>query len=609
MSERYKKLYHLEHRLYAAGAPVLIEAGSLLLDQPAGTMLCQLCIRNIQSRPIKAMRAAVQMLDSRGKPLGKPVEHRYQELELQREEEYGRDIAIVLPSAEASAFSARLRQVSFADGEVWTDGEADWEELPEPPTLESFCDSDAQEERFRRRFGQDCRGPLETEELWFCPCGAVNAREEARCHRCRSRRVSLLGRNPELRDEEDALSEEDSPHADGSRRVLGVWIGAAALAVLTLAAVIVLPRLKSAPKTAAADAAVTAVSAEPTDSRELLYADALALMESGNYLGAEASFLSLGDYKDSAAKAEQCREALAREETAKLQAQYDAAAALLEAGEYARAREAFLALADYEDSADQAKEAQYRKAMALYDYITTHDVRGVTASLTVEADGQSRVSIPRERALVLGSAGIEELEAAFGGDSLRLISDDGTEEGLLPIEDATAALFRSLGDYRDSAELARRLPELRDRSEEFFQLCAEGRLEEARDWLTAYDKPFDDKELWLQRLEQLIPYCGSWTLYTGDPSLLPLIENDPTPLYSIRTRVLLREDGAVLQFLLHEGDETGPELTAELDSTLFLLHTDRFHYQAAVSAGSGHLNVNKFNDTGNQGGADFAPAK
>ena len=70
MSERYKKLYHLEHRLYAPGAPVLIEAGSLLLDQPSNSMLCQLCIRNIQSRPIKAMRAVVQMLDSRGNPLG-----------------------------------------------------------------------------------------------------------------------------------------------------------------------------------------------------------------------------------------------------------------------------------------------------------------------------------------------------------------------------------------------------------------------------------------------------------------------------------------------------------------------------------------------------------
>ncbi len=610
MSERYKKIYHLRHRRYAAGAPVLIESGALLLDQPSNAMLCQLSIRNIQARPIKSIHAVVQALDAQGKPLGKMVDRRFQDLDLKQDACYGRDTAIVLPGEDACAFTVRLRQISFADGEVWTDEGLSWVELPDQPQLEDFCDSPGQAERFRKRFGPDCLGPLETEDLWFCPCGAVNAAADARCHRCRSRRALLLGRNVELRENEEELPEsEDSDEAVNSRKARWVWIGAAALAVLSLAAVIVVPRLKSAPGTAAAEHATPTAAAfeEAADPRQAVYEEALGLMEAGNYLDAEESFLSLGDYEDSADLAAQCREKLDAQTLAQQQEDYAAAAALLEAGCYTQARDAFLALGDYEDSAEMAREALYRKAMALYDFVSTHDVRGVTAELTAETDGESRIYLPRERALVLGEDGLAELEAAFGGDAVLLLSAEEGTDGLLPIEEALAAQFQSLGNYRDSAEHAMRLPEMRDRSGEFFDLCAEGRLEEARDWLMAYDKPFDDKELWLQRINQLLPYCGSWSLYSGDPTLVPMIAEDPSQIYSIQTTVVLGQDGAVLRFLLHEGDETGPELKADLDSTQFLLHTDRYSYLAEISPGSGHFSVIKLNDKGVQGGAEYAP--
>ena len=115
MSVRYKKLFSLEHRLYASHAPVLIESGALLLEQESDTLLCQLCFRSIQDRPVKAIRAVVQMLDAQGLPLGKLVEHRYQELDLQREDICGRDIAIVLPSSEAAS-SYAVSSVSVSPG-------------------------------------------------------------------------------------------------------------------------------------------------------------------------------------------------------------------------------------------------------------------------------------------------------------------------------------------------------------------------------------------------------------------------------------------------------------------------------------------------------------
>ena len=211
MSERYKKLYHLEHRLYASQAPVLIESGALLLEQRSNAMLCQLCFLNIQDRPIKSLRAQVQMLDAHGEPLGKVVDHRYLDLDLKREEECGRDSAIVLPSDRAASFTVRITQVSFADGEVWADEDAVWAELPRQLLLDQAYEDANERERFLRRFGRDSLYlPLRTEELWFCTCGAVNHNLDKRCHRCRRRRSTLLGREaaapaPELLEETSVL--------------------------------------------------------------------------------------------------------------------------------------------------------------------------------------------------------------------------------------------------------------------------------------------------------------------------------------------------------------------------------------------------------------------
>ena len=151
MAERFRKRFDLEHRLWTPDAPVILEAVSLLEDQSSGGMLCQLKIRNIQPRPIKALRVAVQLLDDAGEPLGKAVDHRFQDLELQRDEQAGADQAIVLPSREGRRAAARVTQVSFADGEIWTDDGQDWQPLSDRVLLEDRLDP-PDEDRFRARF-------------------------------------------------------------------------------------------------------------------------------------------------------------------------------------------------------------------------------------------------------------------------------------------------------------------------------------------------------------------------------------------------------------------------------------------------------------------------
>ena len=616
MSARYKKLFSLEHRLYASHAPVLIESGALLLEPESDTLLCQLCFRCIQDRPVKAIRAVVQMLDAQGMPMGKLVEHRFQDLDLKREEVCGRDIAIVLPSSEAAAFSAKVLQVSFADGEVWAE-KAPWESLPEQYSLDDHFVSSEEVFRYRRRFGEDCAFfPVETGELWFCACGAVNANTEGRCHRCRRKRSALLGKGPELPLSEDAEEEEYRAQRFLPEklppRMRGLAIGAAALVLLGILALVLIPRSGKA-ETAETQPIAAAVTEDPASAEQrAAYEKALALQRDAEadpddyarYLSAAEAFEALGAYEDSADRAAQCRDQLVLLNEAALQEEYAAAQELLSQRRYSEAREAFLALGDYKDSAELADEALYQKALGLYRYVEENSVRGITASLSADSQTESLVAIPRERLLKLGQEGLHDLEELFGKDPVLFTAAEEEDSTLVPLQEALGSLLEPLGDYKDSKELAARLPELADQSDAFFDLCEAGELEAARDWLEAWEKPFEDKELWLERVNRCLAVDGTWYFLNGDPSLVPSIGGIHDKYYTIVCQVRLSTDGAVLRILLDEQNETGPELFAELDNDCFRLEDGAFAYLVQLSPG-GSLGVNKAENGNIIGGAAF----
>lgn len=79
------------------------------------------------------------------------------------------------------------------------------------------------------------------------------------------------------------------------------------------------------------------------------YGESVALMKKGEYARAREGFLALKDYKDSAALAKECESAIAMSE----------ALSLMEKGEYQTAREAFLALSGYQDADELADRCLY----------------------------------------------------------------------------------------------------------------------------------------------------------------------------------------------------------------------------------------------------------
>ena len=86
--------------------------------------------------------------------------------------------------------------------------------------------------------------------------------------------------------------------------------------------------------------------------KEQSYQDAQALMDGRDYSAAAEAFEALGDYSDSAAKAKEARR------MQQMEADYQAAQALLDAKDYSGAAKAFESLGDYGNSAEKAQTAQ-----------------------------------------------------------------------------------------------------------------------------------------------------------------------------------------------------------------------------------------------------------
>lgn len=142
------------------------------------------------------------------------------------------------------------------------------------------------------------------------------------------------------------------------------------------------------------------------------YKKAVSLTETGDWQGAREIFVSLEDYKDSAEKLRECDYHIALEKMA--------------AGEYDVALEILLSLGEYSAAAAQADECRYLKASSLLEKGRWDD-----ASEIFEALGSYR-------------------------DSAEMISECSYRKAAALLKDRdfdqAAEIFSNLGDYRDSGD-------------------------------------------------------------------------------------------------------------------------------------------------------------
>lgn len=221
MSERYLKLFSLEENLYIPGSPVLIAAGALLKDTQTGRILGQLKLQSISDQSIKAATVALIPLDTVGNPLGEPVSYQYLDLKVTRDAYWGSQDPIRFSDPSTRAYTASVKEVIFSDNSIWTAPNSAWKALPAKTTLETQLDDFELATQYRMHFGMDCQYGYQTaEDLWYCPCGAINHQGESVCHACQKDRNELAGvdwdllrkeaaeRVAQKRAEEEALAAE-----------------------------------------------------------------------------------------------------------------------------------------------------------------------------------------------------------------------------------------------------------------------------------------------------------------------------------------------------------------------------------------------------------------
>ena len=349
MAERYSRLFSLPEDLYTAGAPLVISAGALLMDNQTGQVLAQLKMRSISSKVINAAKLLVTGTNRAGDVLCRE-EHVYEGLNAARDSFFGAKEAVLLPDANVRSFTVQLLSVSFGDGSRYIGGVEDWKPLPDQADLNQHLFDTELIRQYRLETSNMSRFvPLEAQDLWLCACGEVNRRGES-CFRCdqtleqckKYLNVELLRENKNLRLNGEAVQAA----LDEARRQSRARILRRVLLVL-------LPLLLIA--------GIVFGAHKIMGRRDAIYVEACRLYNEGEFAEAALLFEKVGHYKDSGTMAAKAKKADAEI------ASYNRAGKLLNNERWDDAYDAYKALGNYEDSAELAQEALYQKGLMLLE--------------------------------------------------------------------------------------------------------------------------------------------------------------------------------------------------------------------------------------------------
>ena len=646
MADNNKKieLYSLPTALYAENSPVLIYAGSLVMDRFSEKVSVNLRLRNLDDREIIAATVYIQPYGTWGEPYPQEVIYRYNSLKAGHDQEFGTKKQIPMPDNNVRSFQVFVSEVTFADYSSWKN-EKGFEPVGRAKSLEEALGGEEAAKMFAARYGSDsCSMPLVEKEIWYCTCGAINRKEREKCYNCRRNRDAFQTVNYEtLKTDAQKRAAAEKQEDEKLHREKK-----AKSRVFLKIVMVILPILLAA--------ALLAATIPPFLARREAYAEANALLTAKKYDEAQAAFSELGDYLDAkelAEKGVQYQKAMAvyegakqgdasvlslaglsrndadgadavsmllyakakelleplgdyqkAEETVKeidaafafheekqLLDSYNDAVKRLEEGEYLGARDAFLALGSYKDSADMAQEALYRRAVAILQFCEGNKTRGVYILPSSATGVNTIVSMPGSVLTALGSDNVYQLKQCFVKDGVEFVYEEQPSQSrCLPVCDAVALEFEALGGYKDSKDLAERAKAAGDYSGEFYQLLANGELEKAHQWLQDYGNEIPNPKEYAEWITLYYAYCRRWELAGGDNNLIPYSAGitEEKPLQAFTPKITI--EGS--EVTLHLGDDEGTysvALKAELGSTEFIYQPDDATYFTVYISYVGHF--------------------
>lgn len=181
----YVKIFSLDKNLYAAGYPVVIEAGSLFRNNDNGKLHFQLKFRNISEKNVVSLKTIIILMDSMGREIYRAPKQ-YDDLRAAPSSTFGEKIPVFLKLDTVRRFVVYIEEVCFLDNTLWySKGDENVVNIPAPSPLSvKFPSSEAQAEFCRMLCMQARFVPFEFEDLWICACGTINKKARKTCSSC-----------------------------------------------------------------------------------------------------------------------------------------------------------------------------------------------------------------------------------------------------------------------------------------------------------------------------------------------------------------------------------------------------------------------------------------
>lgn len=192
MKEKYDKIYEIDKNLYLDESPVVIAAGTLLVDKELDQKLVQLKFLNTQKEEIKEIEVELALYDGANRKLKEVVTHRYLDLSFKMGEYACQKNAIELNEKTLSGksigkYDVKVKEVVYKNKKVWKNKELKPYKMLEEANklnLNEKLDEDCIDE-FYDEYGENCiYVPKKLNNLWYCTCGNINSVDNQKCTAC-----------------------------------------------------------------------------------------------------------------------------------------------------------------------------------------------------------------------------------------------------------------------------------------------------------------------------------------------------------------------------------------------------------------------------------------
>lgn len=180
--EQYTILEEETDRILQGSVPVILERTKLLKDEEGKLFLsCQFV--SVADKPISAMLVDVLCADVWRVNLQPIKGFQYLDLLSKRDIPFGEDVIIPIPDRNTRVVAVTVQKIVLADGTLFSHTE-DNMRIPEGKPLTQVLNEELLEEYRRRTINRAQYVPSDLGQTWFCACGAINRRDEEKCHIC-----------------------------------------------------------------------------------------------------------------------------------------------------------------------------------------------------------------------------------------------------------------------------------------------------------------------------------------------------------------------------------------------------------------------------------------